>query len=95
MKNIVEIVPASPGWYVRWRFAPEVTRSYPVAVWALLEEDTTGARQVAGVDATGQWPGGTENEPDADFLRYIFQPPELGVPDDVSNPVQSSRAGAR
>jgi hypothetical protein len=25
MKRIVDIVPASPGWYARWRFTPERT----------------------------------------------------------------------
>jgi hypothetical protein len=27
VKRIVEIVPASPGWYARWRFTPERTLS--------------------------------------------------------------------
>jgi dGTPase len=27
MKNIVEIVSASPGWYARWRLTPEHTRA--------------------------------------------------------------------
>ena len=89
MKTIVDIVPAPPGWFARWRFAPDITRSYPVAVWAMVEDDDTGRHQVVGVDAGGQWPGGTENEPGADFLRYIFQPVGADAPDDAFNPVQS------
>ena len=61
MKRIVEIVPASPGWYARWRFTPERTLSYPVTVWALVEDAGPSTRQVVGVDAGGQWPGGADN----------------------------------
>jgi hypothetical protein len=89
MKKIVEIVPASPGWYARWRFTPEHTMSYPVTVWALVEDDGTTDRQVVGVDAGGQWPGGEYAEPGADFLRYIFQTPGTGAPDDLYNPIKS------
>jgi hypothetical protein len=89
VKNIIEIVPASPGWYARWRLAPEHTRTSPVAVWALVEDDETGARQVVGVDAGGQWPGGLENEPGWDFLRYVYESVDAGQPDDLFNPVQS------
>ena len=102
MKNIVEIVPAPPGWYARWRFSPEHTLSYPVTVWALVEDDgapvagVAGAtgRQVVGVDAGGQWPGAVDNEPGADFVRYLFQPPEEGEPADVFNPVDAPAAQA-
>ena len=70
--------------------SPEHTRTYPVTVWALVEEENTGHRSVVGVDATGQWPGGVDNEPDWDFLRYIFEPVDVGQPDDVSNPVKTA-----
>jgi hypothetical protein len=91
MKTIVDIVPAPPGWYARWRFASEYTVSYPVTVWALIEEtepDAGVGRQVVGVDASGQWPGALDNEPGGDFVRYVFLPPHAGTPTDVSNPVE-------
>ena len=83
MKRIVEIIPARPGWYARWRL-PDTTRCYPVTLWALLEAggDVPG-REVIGMDSAGRWPGAEDAEPDAHFLRYFFQPPESGVPDDA------------
>ena len=89
MRRIVEIVPAAPGWYARWRFTREHTMSYPLAVWALAEEPDGTNRQVVGVDAAGQWPGDDDNEPGADFVRYIYLPLESGQPDDLFNPVAS------
>jgi hypothetical protein len=89
VKNIIEIAPATPGWYARWRLTPEHTRTFPVAVWALVEDDGSGRRQVVGVDSAGQWPGGFDNEPGWDFVRFIFEPLEAGQPDDLFNPVQS------
>ncbi len=88
MKNIVEIVPASPGWYARWRLTPKDTLAYPVTVWALVEDPDGANRQVVGVDAGGQYPGGADNEPGWDFLRYVFQPVDAGQPDDAFNPVK-------
>lgn len=83
MKRIVEIIPARPGWYARWRRS-DATRCYPVTLWALLEESGDEAgREVVGMDSAGRWPGTTESEPDAQFLRYLFQPPEDGEPEDV------------
>lgn len=83
MKRIVEIIPARPGWYARWRL-PDATRCYPVTLWALLEESDDGAgREVIGMDSAGRWPGSAETEPGAHFIRYLFQPPEAGEPDDV------------
>jgi hypothetical protein len=90
METIVDIVAAPPGWFARWRFGPDITRSYPVTVWAMVQDEGTGRRHVVGVDAGGQWPGGTDNEPGADFLRYVFQPVGAGAPDDAFNPVQGS-----
>jgi hypothetical protein len=89
MKRIVEIVPATPGWYARWRIAAQHTMAYPITVWALVEDPDGTNRGVVGVDSAGQWPGGGDNEPDGDFVRYIFQVPESGAPDDVFNPVKS------
>jgi hypothetical protein len=89
MKTIVEIVPATPGWYARWRFTAQHTLSYPVTVWALVEDSESASRKVVGVDAAGQWPGAEENEPGGDFVRYVFQPPDSGAPDDLFNPVKS------
>ena len=83
MKRIIEIVPARPGWYARWRFAPDATRSYPVTVWALVEDTEEASREVVGVDSVGQWPGADDNEAGADFVRYLFQSPDLGQPDDA------------
>ena len=88
MKRIVDIVPATPGWYARWRFTPERTLSYPVTVWALVEDAGPSTRHVVvGVDAGGQWPGGVDNDPGADFIRYVYQGPDEGQPEDVFNPV--------
>ncbi|MEO3927225.1 hypothetical protein ACQEVC_29765 [Plantactinospora sp. CA-294935] len=84
MKRIVEIVPARPGWYARWRLAPDTTRCYPVSLWALLEETDEGGREVIGVDAVGQWPGSEENETGGEFVRYLFQPPDSGAPEDAA-----------
>ncbi|MFI6230522.1 hypothetical protein ACIBCR_24795 [Micromonospora echinospora] len=83
MKRIVEIVPARPGWYARWQLAPDATRCYPVTVWALLEETDGAGREVIGVDCVGQWPGAEDNEAGAEFVRYLFQAPEAGRPDDL------------
>jgi hypothetical protein len=70
MKRIVDIVPASPGWYARWRFTAERTASYPVTVWARVEDAGPSIRHVVvGVDAGGHWPGGVDNDPGADFIR--------------------------
>lgn len=83
VKRIIEIIPARPGWYARWRL-PDATRCYPVTLWALLEGsgDESG-REVIGMDSAGRWPGSAETEPDAHFIRYFFQPPEAGEPDDA------------
>jgi hypothetical protein len=91
---MVEIVSALPGWYARWRFLPELTHSYPVAVWALVEDTDTGNRQVVGVDSSGRWPGGTATEPGADFVRYVFQSVDTGQPNDLVNPLDSASEGA-
>jgi hypothetical protein len=96
MRRIVDIVPAHPGWYARWRFTAERTLSYPVTVWALVEDDgasTPGV--VVGVDAGGQWPGGADNDFDADFVRYIYQAPGEGRPEDVFNPVDPATESPR
>lgn len=83
MKRIVEIIPARPGWYARWRLA-DATRCHPVALWALLEETGDGAgREVVGMDTTGRWPGAAHIDPDEQFVRYLFQPPEQGQPEDA------------
>jgi hypothetical protein len=83
MKRIVEIVPARPGWYARWRAAGESTRCHPVAVWVLVESDDRASREVVGVDTLGQWPGSDDNEPGAEFVRYLFHPPASGHPADA------------
>ncbi|MDG4801242.1 hypothetical protein [Micromonospora sp. WMMD980] len=85
MKRIVEIVPARPGWYARWRLGPDTTRCYPVTLWALLEANDGGGREVVGVDCVGQWPG-ADDDTDADFVRYLFQTPDSGVPEDAEPP---------
>ncbi|SCG43624.1 hypothetical protein [Micromonospora humi] len=85
MKRIVEIVPARPGWYARWRLGPDATRCYPVTLWALLEENDGGGREVVGVDCVGQWPG-ADDDADADFVRYLFQTPDSGAPEDAEPP---------
>src|SRR3954471_12242372 len=46
MKRIVDIVPASPGWYARWCFTAERTVSHPVTVWALVEDAGRSSRHV-------------------------------------------------
>ena len=88
MKRILEIVPARPGWYARWRVAPNTTRAYPVTVWAVVEDTDEANREVIGVDSIGQWPGADDNEANATFVRYVYQPPEAGQPDDATNPVR-------
>ena len=86
MKKIVEIVPARPGWYARWRLAPEATRCYPVTLWALVEEPDGTGREVVGVDCVGQWPGADDNEAGGEFVRYLFQTPDSGTPEDAEPP---------
>lgn len=83
MKRIVEIVPARPGWYARWRTAPDATRAYPVTIWALVEDTDVASREVIGIDSIGQWPGGDDIEDDAEFVRYLFHAPDDGQPDDA------------
>ncbi|AEB45788.1 hypothetical protein VAB18032_23450 [Micromonospora maris AB-18-032] len=92
MKRIVEIVPARPGWYARWRLAPENTRCYPVSLWALLEDADGTGREVIGVDCAGQWPG--DGGTDAEFVRYLFQTPDSGLPDDAEPMPEARRAGS-
>jgi hypothetical protein len=92
MKKIIEIESAPPGWYARWGLTPEQTRTSPVTVWAIAEDDATGMRQVVGVDALGNWQGSTENEPGWQFVRYVYQPLGAGEPDDLFNPVHVSGA---
>ena len=83
MKRIVEIMPARPGWYARWRL-PDTTRSYPVTLWVLLAEtDDETSREVVGMDSAGRWPGSADGTPDARFIRYLFQAPDDGEPDDA------------
>jgi hypothetical protein len=50
---------------------------------------------VVGVDAGGQWPGGADNDFDADFVRYIYQAPGEGRPEDVFNPVDPATESPR
>ncbi|WP_329010953.1 hypothetical protein OG271_29320 [Micromonospora rifamycinica] len=97
MKRIVEIVPARPGWYSRWQIGPEVTRCYPVSLWALVEEADGSGREVVGMDCAGQWPGAEENESGGGFVRYLFQLPDSGAPEDVepSSPAGLRSAGPR
>ncbi|WBB76846.1 hypothetical protein O7602_15460 [Micromonospora sp. WMMD1128] len=85
MKRIVEIVPARPGWYARWRLGPETTRCYPVTLWALLERHDGSGREVVGVDCVGQWPG-ADDAATVDFVRYLFQTPDSGMPEDAEPP---------
>jgi hypothetical protein len=40
-------------------------------------------REVIGVDCVGQWPGADDNEAGSEFVRYLFQAPETGGPDDL------------
>jgi hypothetical protein len=97
MKSIVEIVPARPGWYARWQLTPEATRCYPVSLWALLEEADGSGREVVGVDCMGQWPGADDNEAGGEFVRYLFQTPDSGSPEDVDprTPENLRTAGPR
>ncbi|WP_435588722.1 hypothetical protein [Micromonospora chalcea] len=87
MKRIVEIVPARPGWYARWRIGPDVTRCYPVTLWALLEHHDGTGREVIGVDCVGQWPGADDDGASGDFVRYLFQTPDSGAPEDAEAPI--------
>ncbi|MGI5241828.1 hypothetical protein [Dactylosporangium sp. CA-139066] len=89
MKTLGSIVPSPPGWYARWRFGPTHTVSYPITVWALARDNTSDRTSVVGVDTNGLWPGGADERPGGEFVRYIYQPVEAALPDDVFNPVQS------
>lgn len=88
MKRIIEMVPARPGWYSRWQLSSGATRAYPVLVWAVIEESDGANRGVIGVDSLGQWPGAEDNEAGVEFVRYVFQPPDGGQPDDAANPLE-------
>jgi hypothetical protein len=90
VKRIIDIEPAPAGWYARWSLAPDQTRTSPLTVWAIVEDDANGARQVVGVDALGQWQGSLENAPGWDFVRYVFLPLDAGQPDDLFNPVHAA-----
>ena len=84
MKKIVEIVPARPGWYARWRNGADVTCSYPVTVWALVEDSGPSSREVIGIDSVGQWPGSDDTADGPVFVRYLFHPPGEGRPEDAA-----------
>jgi hypothetical protein len=88
MRKIVDVVPALPRWSARRRFTPEHTISYPVTVWVIVDEpDTSTRRAVADVDASGPWPGAADNDPGAEFVRYLYLAPQDGQPEDIVNPV--------
>ncbi|NLU79693.1 hypothetical protein HCA58_15125 [Micromonospora sp. HNM0581] len=94
MKRIVEIVPARPGWYARWRLTPpEGTRCYAVSLWALVEEADGSGREVIGVDCAGQWPGGQDDGTGAEFVRYLFRTPDSGPPEDAEPAARHHRVG--
>src|SRR5262245_7852120 len=95
MMKIVEIVPAPPGWYSRWRLTRDQTMSYPVTVWALVEDMDTKTRTVVGVDSVGEFPGVDSAEPKGDFVQYAFQSPAVGMPDDIFNPVDTAATPVR
>jgi hypothetical protein len=96
MQKIVDIVPAFPGWYARWRFTPEHTIAYPVTVWAIVDEPGPSTRRaVVGVDASGQWPGAADNDQGADFVRYLYLAPQDGQPEDIFNPVHPASEARR
>jgi hypothetical protein len=59
-----------------------------VLVRAVVEETDGANRGVIGVDSLGQWPGADENEAGVEFLRYVFQAPDGGQPDDAANPLE-------
>jgi hypothetical protein len=90
MRNIVAILPNDPAWYARWRLTRERTRIHPVTVSALVEDDGSHRRNVVGVDAGGQRPGGYENEPGWDCLRYVYEPLDAGQPGRPLQPDQES-----
>ncbi|ASW54995.1 hypothetical protein [Plantactinospora sp. KBS50] len=93
MKRIVEIVPARPGWYARWRNGADSTCSYPVTVWALVEDSEPGSREVIGIDSIGQWPGADGSEDGVVFVRYLFHPPGEGRPEDAEPEPEREAAG--
>ncbi|MFG2043426.1 hypothetical protein [Dactylosporangium sp. NPDC048998] len=89
MKSLTSIIAAPPGWYARWRFGTHNTVSYPITTWALARDTGSEHTVVVGVDTNGMWPGGDDERPGGEFLRYIYEPVEAGTPDDVFNPVKS------
>ena len=88
MRKIVDAVPAHPEWFARRRFTPEHTISYPVTVWAIVDEpDTSTRRAVVGVDASGQWPGCSRQRPGRGLRPLPLPRAQDGQPEDIVNPV--------
>lgn len=81
--TIHQIVPAHSGWWMdtRMRDAGDIRITYPVAVWALVE-DHDGRRSIVGFtadEASSDEPN-TPVEPvlfppDEAFLQYRFEEP--------------------
>jgi hypothetical protein len=57
--------------------------------------DTSTRRPVVGVDASGQWPGAGDNDPGAEFVRYLYLAPQDGQPEDIVNPVHPASEARR
>lgn len=73
ISTIHQIVPAHPGWWMDTRSAsaPGLRITYPVAVWALVE-DHDGRRSVVGLTADEPLP----EEPNEPTSTELFPPDE-------------------
>ena len=104
VERIRQIIPAAPGYYAHYvgpRAAsdpepePHVVQNayWPIAAWAVLEEDGTGITRVVGVDMTGVGPAWTPAVNPADNLaEYVYFPDGLD-PNGTPRPTPEFEAG--
>jgi hypothetical protein len=74
VKTMVQIAPATPGWWAVMDLGEAEPVWFPVALWALLES-VDGYRFIDGVDPTGEgWEGMTTCSEVSGFIDFRYDP---------------------
>jgi hypothetical protein len=85
----------------RWVHLAGIT-THPTGAWMAqaarnllmdLDDQVDRFRLLIRDRDAGQYLGGDNNEPGADFVHYVFQEPVDGQPADLFNPVQPATRG--
>lgn len=73
-ETLVDMIPATPGWWALVRFADRVS-AVPVPFWVVMEDDRHEYTRITAVDVTGEgWQGGQAVIADEDLIEYRFDP---------------------